>query len=71
MVHGTNRNADHYFQTAAAAAFLAAALDDAVVIAPRVASADGSCRDALAEQVARRPDTADRRLYEGDDRRAA
>jgi len=49
MVHGTNRNADHYFQTATAAAFLAAALDDAIVIAPRVASADGSCRDALAE----------------------
>src|SRR4051812_46742580 len=42
MVHGTNRNADHYFQTATAAAFLAGALDDAIVIAPRVASADGS-----------------------------
>ena len=49
MVHGANRNADHYFQTATAAAFLAAALDEAIVIAPRVASADGSCRDALAE----------------------
>jgi pimeloyl-ACP methyl ester carboxylesterase len=49
MVHGTNRNADHYFQTATAAAFLAAALDEAVVIAPRVASADGGCRDQLAE----------------------
>ncbi len=49
MVHGTNRNADHYFQTATAAAFLAAALEDAIVIAPRVASADGSCRDTLAE----------------------
>src|SRR5260221_8037623 len=49
MVHGTNRNPDHYFQTATAAAFLAGALEDAIVIAPRVASADGSCRDALAE----------------------
>lgn len=49
MVHGTNRNADHYFQTAAAAAFLAAALEDAIVVAPRVASADGGCRDQLAE----------------------
>ena len=49
MVHGTNRNADHYFQTAAAAAFLAAALEDAIVISPRIASADGSCRDQLAE----------------------
>ena len=36
MVHGTNRNADHYFDTAKAAAFLAGALDDAVVIAPRI-----------------------------------
>src|SRR5689334_8298383 len=49
MIHGTNRNADHYFQTATAAAFLAGALDDAIVIAPRIASADGSCRDQLAE----------------------
>jgi pimeloyl-ACP methyl ester carboxylesterase len=47
MVHGTNRNADHYFATAAAAAFLAGALEDAVVIAPRIASADGGCRDKL------------------------
>ena len=31
MVHGTNRNADHYFSTAVTAAFLAGALDDAVV----------------------------------------
>src|SRR5260221_2647420 len=49
MVHGTTGNPDHYFQTATAAAFLAGALEDAIVIAPRVASADGSCRDALAE----------------------
>ena len=34
MVHGTNRNADHYFATATAAAFLAGALDDTIVIAP-------------------------------------
>jgi pimeloyl-ACP methyl ester carboxylesterase len=49
MIHGTNRNPDHYFETATAAAFLAGALDDAVVIAPRVASADGGCHDKLAE----------------------
>ena len=49
MVHGTNRNPDRYFATATAAAFLAGALDNAVVIAPRVASADGNCRDVLAE----------------------
>jgi len=36
MVHGTNRNADHYFATAMAAAFLAGAVDDAVVIAPHI-----------------------------------
>src|SRR5436309_1401345 len=43
MVHGTNRNADHYFTTATAAAFLAGALDDAVVISPRFAA----CNDKL------------------------
>lgn len=48
MVHGTNRNADHYFETATAAAFLARALDDSIVISPRIASAAGSCHDALA-----------------------
>src|SRR5262245_53410618 len=48
MVHGTNRNADHYFSTAASAAFLAGALEDTVVISPRIASAAGNCRDTLA-----------------------
>ena len=48
MVHGTNRNADHYFSTAVAATFLAGALDDAVVISPRIASAAGNCHDMLA-----------------------
>lgn len=47
MVHGTNRNADHYFRTATSAAFLTGALDDTIVIAPRIASADGSCHDKL------------------------
>jgi hypothetical protein len=36
MVHGTNRNADHYFATAMAAAFLAGAIEDTVVIAPHI-----------------------------------
>jgi pimeloyl-ACP methyl ester carboxylesterase len=41
MVHGTNRNADHYFETALSAAFLAGALDNTVVIAPHlIASPD-------------------------------
>lgn len=48
MVHGTNRNADHYFDTAKAAAFLAGAINDTIVISPRIASADGSCKDSLA-----------------------
>src|SRR5262250_342900 len=48
MVHGTNRNADHYFSTAVASAFLAGALDDSVVISPRIASAAGNCHDTLA-----------------------
>lgn len=43
MVHGTNRNADHYFTTATGAAFLAGALDDAVVISPRLTA----CNDKL------------------------
>lgn len=47
MVHGTNRNADHYFTTATAAAFLAGALDDTVVIAPHIASSDRGCNDKL------------------------
>ena len=49
MVHGAGRDADNYFRTAVAAAFLAGALDDTVVIAPRFASNDGrGCRDTLA-----------------------
>lgn len=41
MVHGANRNADHYFETATSAAFLAGALENTVVIAPRlIASPD-------------------------------
>ncbi len=41
MVHGTNRNADHYFATATAAGFLAGALDNTVIIAPHlIASPD-------------------------------
>ena len=36
MVHGTNRNADHYFATAMAAAFLAGAVEDTIVVAPHL-----------------------------------
>jgi pimeloyl-ACP methyl ester carboxylesterase len=48
MVHGTNRNADHYFTTATAAAFLGGAIGDTVVISPRIASNDRNCKDELA-----------------------
>ncbi len=48
MVHGASRDADNYFRTTLAAAFLAGALDDALVIAPRFASNQGqSCADKL------------------------
>ena len=50
VVHGQGRDADNYFRTSLAAAFLAGALDDTVVVAPRFASNDGrECRDTLAE----------------------
>ncbi|MBA4071702.1 MAG: hypothetical protein C0497_07690 [Gemmatimonas sp.] len=49
MVHGAGRNADGYFSSAMAAAFLARALENTLVISPRMASNDGQgCRDTLA-----------------------
>jgi pimeloyl-ACP methyl ester carboxylesterase len=48
IVHGTLRNPDHYFRTAMAAAFLAGASGDTVVIAPAFRSADADCGDRLA-----------------------
>jgi pimeloyl-ACP methyl ester carboxylesterase len=35
MVHGAGRNADHYFETSMAAGFLAGALENTIIIAPR------------------------------------
>jgi pimeloyl-ACP methyl ester carboxylesterase len=55
MVHGTNRNADHYFQTATAAAFLANALGDTVVIAPHFVIAS----DPLAQNEIAWPNSGD------------
>jgi len=50
VIHGQGRNADDYFRTGVAAAFLAGALEDTIVISPRFASSDGrTCRDKLAE----------------------
>lgn len=49
VIHGQGRNADDYFRTGMAAAFLADALEDTVVISPRFASNDGrGCKDNLA-----------------------
>jgi pimeloyl-ACP methyl ester carboxylesterase len=49
MIHGAGRDAGNYFRTAVAAAFLAGALEDTVVLAPRFASNDGrGCLDRLA-----------------------
>jgi pimeloyl-ACP methyl ester carboxylesterase len=48
VVHGTGRDADNYFRTAVAAAFLGDALENTVVIVPRIASADRGCTDKLA-----------------------
>jgi acetyl esterase/lipase len=50
LIHGQGRNADDYFETAAAAAFLAGALEDTIAISPRLAVHDGKgCRDKLGE----------------------
>ncbi len=48
MIHGAGRDADHYFTTAIAAAFLGHALEDTVVIAPRFAASNSGCKDELA-----------------------
>src|SRR5262245_48321014 len=49
VVHGGGRNGDNYFRTGVAAAFLANALDDTIVIAPRFAANGGDCKDRLAD----------------------
>jgi pimeloyl-ACP methyl ester carboxylesterase len=49
MVHGAGRDSDAYFRHVLAAAFLAGALDNTVIISPRFASNNGNgCRDVLA-----------------------
>jgi len=52
MIHGAGRDADNYFRTTVAAAFLADALDNTLVISPRFASnsggGGGGCNDLLA-----------------------
>ena len=41
IIHGASRDADNYFRSALASAFLAGALDNTVLIVPRVASSGG------------------------------
>jgi hypothetical protein len=48
VVHGAGRNADSYFASGVAGALLAGALEDTVVVAPRIASNKGGCTDSLA-----------------------
>src|SRR5450755_157779 len=70
FVHGILRDADNHFRTALAAAFLANALNDTIIVVPRFASNSsapgnekGNCRDTLAADEANwiceaeRPDT--------------
>src|SRR5580692_9656375 len=48
VVHGAGRDADNYFRNVLAAAFLAGALENTVVIAPRMGSTAANCHDYSA-----------------------
>ena len=48
IVHGAGRDADNYFRSSLAAAFLAGALENTVIVAPRMASNAANCKDTLA-----------------------
>jgi pimeloyl-ACP methyl ester carboxylesterase len=52
MVHGAGRNADHYFETSMAAAFLAGALENTIVLAPRFAASN----DTVAQNEVKWPE---------------
>lgn len=50
VIHGAGRNAESYFPSGMAGAYLAGALEDTVVVAPRFAGGGGaSCNDKLAD----------------------
>ena len=49
VIHGASRDADNYFRSTLASAFLAGALDNTVLIVPRLASSQGTCKDKLAD----------------------
>src|SRR4051812_45552367 len=44
MIHGAGRNADHYFATATAAGFLADALDNTLIVSPRLIAAPDTAK---------------------------
>jgi hypothetical protein len=48
VLHGSTREADGNFRSALAAGFLAGALEDTVIVSPRIASAAANCHDTLA-----------------------
>lgn len=51
VIHGQGRNANDYFRTIVASAFLAGTLDDTIILSPRFASNEGrGCRDTLAPE---------------------
>lgn len=54
LVHGGARDADQQFRSALGAAFLAGALGDTIIIAPRFSSnrTDTYCQDVLAKDEA-------------------
>ena len=49
VIHGAGRNADDYFASGEAGAFLAQALETTLVVSPRFGSNTGTCKDALAD----------------------
>ena len=49
VVHGAGRDADEYFRSAMAAAYLSGALGDTLVVAPRFAAASVECHDDTTE----------------------
>jgi len=47
-IHGAGRDAHNYFRSTLAAAFLAGALENTLIISPRMASREEGCGDSLA-----------------------
>jgi hypothetical protein len=52
MVHGAGRNADHYFETSTGAGFLAGALENTIILAPRFAAGN----DTVAQNEVKWPE---------------